>query len=108
MEPFMEGRELKISEHGGWLDGRRGTVATGVHDEEGDVSVAEVVKVMAWERRVVICVACVDVVGIGCISKWRTVLIIAVVVVDKLFRYLERGTMIKKKEKVPRGRHRHV
>jgi hypothetical protein len=64
VKPFVESGKLKITEHGGGLLRRWRAVAASVHDEEGDVTVLKVVKVLAWKGRVVIGAAGIDVVGI--------------------------------------------
>ena len=64
VKPFVECGELKVTEHGGGLMRRWCTVATSVHDEEGDVTVLKVVKVLGWNGRVVIGAAGIDVVGV--------------------------------------------
>lgn len=64
VKPFVESGKLEVTEHGGGLMRRWCTVATGVHDEEGDVTVLKVVKVLGWKGRVVIGVAGIDVVSV--------------------------------------------
>jgi hypothetical protein len=64
VKPFVESGKLEVTEHGGGLMRRWCTVATGVHDEEGDVTVLKVVKVLGWKGRVVVGVASIDVVSV--------------------------------------------
>ena len=64
VKPFVESGELKVTEHGGGLLRRRSTVTAGVHDEESDVTVLKVVKVLMRKGGVVIGVGSIDGVGV--------------------------------------------
>lgn len=64
VKPFVESGKLEVTEHGGGLMRRWSAVATSVHDEESDVTVLKVVKVLGWKGRVVIGVAGIDVVSV--------------------------------------------
>ena len=84
VKPFVESGKLKVTEHGGGLVRRRSTVAASVHDEESDVTVLKVVKVLLRKGGVVIGVASIDGVGVGGVLERGEVLSVADIVVDKL------------------------
>lgn len=86
-EPVVQSGELLIAEHGAGGDGfgaNVGAIATGVHDEEGGVTVAEVVVVLALFNGLEVGFGVVDFEGIGGTWEWRVgvVGLAGVVIVD--------------------------